>query len=609
MHPPSQPEQEAIVLLPTATVPSYFQTVVGKRSPVSDDIEEFRGLPYAHVPGRWEHSRLRDTAMTNECFDWLCRPRCPTPGQPDSSFFQSYLPFPNDREDEFECLNLLVVRPSKAALAKHGLHPKKSKLPVLVWIHGGGFADGAATSPVYEAFIMVAINYRLNIFGFGASSDMLAAQSSQATIKGVNFGLRDQKLALIWIQRNIAAFGGDADKVTIMGHSAAAISCHIHLLEAELDTKKPLFRKAFMLSGAWGGLDFRSLEKADERWADLCRLWAVRDESPIDRLNLLKRIPAKDLVRSVSDDLHWRFFVMVIDELTIRKSNLNCEVSFHFGHDEMDNQVKGPSDEPIQVVFGTASHEFSGFVRMANWDYDKFRSLLVTCFPLEAAAENVLRAYNILPTTSADELFEGFVQYISDATMCLRVHRAGSFLKAHREQQALLYGKDQKRVGVQYCHFEFGNPFLGPSDGIAHHGVELIYLFGTFREALEKADQGVLEGYIDPSQEAADVAPPPQASPSARGMKYSKSNIDLSNELQDKLIQFIVEDNEETAERANADEITTFCPDRSTRVENWTSTEKWRAREKRYEILEEDMGSMLAATRKLVGSVLDMTLE
>lgn len=127
---------------------------------------------------------------------------------------------------------------------------------------------------------MVAINYRLNIFGFGASSDMLAAQSSQATIKGVNFGLRDQKLALIWIQRNIAAFGGNADKVTIMGHSAGAISCHIHLLEAEFDTKKPLFRKAFMLSGAWGGLDFRSLEKADERWADLCRLWAVRDESP-----------------------------------------------------------------------------------------------------------------------------------------------------------------------------------------------------------------------------------------------------------------------------------------------------------------------------------------
>ncbi|KAK1239320.1 hypothetical protein MKX07_008808 [Trichoderma sp. CBMAI-0711] len=300
---------------------------------------------------------------------------------------------------------------------------------------------------------MVVINYRLNIFGFGASSDMLATQSIHSTIKGVNSGLRDQKLALIWIQRNIAAVGGDQDKVTIMGHSAGAISCHIHLLEAELDTKKPLFRKAFILS--------------------------VQDKSPIDRLNLLKRIPAKELLRSVSD-LHWRFFVMVIDELTIRKSNLDCEGPPNFGHEGMDNQVKGLSDEEIQVVLGTTSHEFSGYVRIANWDDDKFRSLF---------------AYNILPTTFADELFEGFVQFISDDTMCLRVHRAGEFLKAHRGKQALLRGKDPKRVGIQYRHFEFGNPFLGPSHNVAHHGVELIYLFGNFCEALERADRGILEGY------------------------------------------------------------------------------------------------------------------
>ncbi|KAH0496116.1 hypothetical protein TgHK011_003496 [Trichoderma gracile] len=538
MHPPSKPEQEAIVLLPTATVPSYLQTVIGKRSPISVDIEEFRGLPYAHVPGRWEHSRLRD-CLPRDIFDATENgPRCPAPGSPDASVFQSYLPFPNDREDEFECLNLLIVRPSKAALAKHGLDAEVLKLPVLVYIHGGGFADGAATSPVHDParlvlrslskktpFIMVAINYRLNIFGFGASSDMLAAQSSHATIKGVNFGLRDQKLALIWIQRNIAAFGGDEDKVTIMGHSAGAISCHVHLLEAELDTKRPLFRKAFILSGAWGGLDFRSLAIADERWADLCRLWAVQDESPRDRLNMLKRIPVKDLLRSVSD-LHWRFFILVVDELTIRTSNRDCEASFHFGHDGMDNQVKGPSDEQIQVVLSTASHEFSGFARMANWDYDKFRSLFASCYPSEAAAENVLQAYNVLHTTSPEDLLEGFGQFISDATMCLRIRRAGKFLKAHRGQQALLSGQDANRVGVKYCHFEFG--------------------------------------YVDPSEKAADAAAS-QASPAAGVMEYSKSNIELSNELQDKVVQFIVEDNEETAERANADEITTYCPDRSTR--------------------------------------------
>jgi carboxylesterase type B len=84
---------------------------------------------------------------------------------------------------------------------------------------------------------------------------MLAVQGSKASVKGVNFGLCDQKLALIWIKRNIAAFGGDDTKITIMGHSAGGISCHLHLLEAELGIKKPLFRKAGLMSGTWGGLD------------------------------------------------------------------------------------------------------------------------------------------------------------------------------------------------------------------------------------------------------------------------------------------------------------------------------------------------------------------
>lgn len=59
MSPKLQLEQIPIVRLPTISVPSHIQLVVGKRSAISDDIEDFRGIPYAHVPGRWEHARLR----------------------------------------------------------------------------------------------------------------------------------------------------------------------------------------------------------------------------------------------------------------------------------------------------------------------------------------------------------------------------------------------------------------------------------------------------------------------------------------------------------------------------------------------------------------------
>lgn len=68
MSPKLPLEQTPIVRLPTTSVPSHIQTVVGKRSAISDDIEEFRGVPYAYVPGRWEHSRLRDR-LPRDVFD------------------------------------------------------------------------------------------------------------------------------------------------------------------------------------------------------------------------------------------------------------------------------------------------------------------------------------------------------------------------------------------------------------------------------------------------------------------------------------------------------------------------------------------------------------
>ncbi|RKL43833.1 hypothetical protein BFJ70_g4146 [Fusarium oxysporum] len=595
MSPQFRPERAPAVRLRTSSIPGYFQTIVGKRSPISDDIEEFRGIPYARVPGRWEHSQLRDR-LPQDVFDATENgPRCPTEHKGNSQAYQSYLPYPDDREDEFECLNLLIMRPSKEALANHSLDAEVTQLPVIVWIHGGGFTDGAATDPVWDPsrivlrglskrtpFIAVSINYRLNIFGFGASSDMLAVQGSKASVKGVNFGLCDQKLALIWIKRNIAAFGGDDTKITIMGHSAGGISCHLHLLEAELGIKKPLFRKAGLMSGTWGGLDLTSMEKADERWADLYQLWSVEADKPIDRLNMLGRIPAKDLVNSISE-LHWAFFVLVIDQLTIRDSNLSC------------------------ARLSSTDQEFRDFARMANWNYPKFHSLVASSYPSQAAAEEVLEAYGILPTSSDAELFEAFSEFISDATMLHKVYRASEFSKTHRGKQALLHGKDSKHVGVQYYHFEFGNPFSGPMQGIAHHGVELIYAFGNFHNGLEKADQGFSEGFAEPVQEFTEAAIPEIPS-NAEAAEERKSNIDLGCELQDMLIRFVVEDCRETDQRADPDEIATFCHDRSVRMESWSSSEKWVARTKKFKLLDKDFNSSTTATKKLVGSVIGMRL-
>lgn len=76
------------------------------------------------------------------------RPKCPQPSWPNTSnSFQSHLDFPNDSESEFDCLNLFITRPSNKALAR--IEYVDRKLPVLIWIHGGGYGFGAATDPMW----------------------------------------------------------------------------------------------------------------------------------------------------------------------------------------------------------------------------------------------------------------------------------------------------------------------------------------------------------------------------------------------------------------------------------------------------------------------------
>ncbi|KAL4885599.1 Alpha/Beta hydrolase protein [Aspergillus karnatakaensis] len=615
MSPGFRLDQAPTVPLPVFSDPSHIQTVVGKRSAISDNLEEFRGIPYASVLGRWEHSRLRDH-LPRDVFDATENgPRCPAEGG-SAQDSQLGLPYPDVRQDEFECLNLFIIRPSKEALVSHGIDGETAQLPVLVYIHGGGFIDGAGTDPQHEPlypdptrlvlrslskktpFIAVCINYRLGIFGFGGSSDVIAAQGSGHPVKGLNFGLYDQKLALLWVNRNIAAFGGDGTKITIMGHSAGGITCYLHTLEVELSAESPLFRKAGVLSGPVGGLDLTSLEKADKRWADLCQLWSVQAQSPAKRLDMLRRVPTKELLRSVSK-LHWKLFTLIVDGLTIRESNLGCGVSVHFGHDGLGDEASPPKRN-IQLLISAADEEFRGFALMANWDYSKFYSLFTLCYPSKAAAEEVLQAYNILPTSSASELREAFSRFISDSTMTHKVYRGYEFFRTHRGKQALLHGQDPRRVGVQYRHLEIGDPLPGPLQGIAHHSVELIYAFGNFYQALEKADQETLQGSTEPNQ----------AHGEARAVKYRQSNIDLSSELQDSWIRFVVEDCPEADhdQHADVDQITTFCADRSVRAESWSRSEKWMAKRKKLELLDKDFDSITIATQRLVGSVLGMAL-
>lgn len=190
-------------------------------------IEVFLGIPFGEdtsganrfKPPR-PHTPARGSVVNAKSYG----PACPQEVGDASPPF-SYTAVTEVSED---CLNLIIGRPKGTT--------KHSKLPVMVWIHGGSFWSGQnrelATAPdgmVLESIenglpvIMVAINYRLGIFGF-AQSDALGAEGS------TNAGLRDQRLALEWVQDHIGQFGGDPDKVTIFGQSSGGLAVGMQIM-------------------------------------------------------------------------------------------------------------------------------------------------------------------------------------------------------------------------------------------------------------------------------------------------------------------------------------------------------------------------------------------
>ncbi len=213
-----------------AEQPSPVSTEYGLVQGVSEnDLTVYRGIPFAAPPVgdlRWKSPQPVtpwDGIRQATTF-------APDPYQGDGSG--------NVSED---CLYLNVWTPAKAA---------DEKVPVLVWIYGGGFSFGSTSTPVHngehlarKGVVLVSINYRVGPLGFLAHPE-LSAESS----KGVsgNYGLQDQIAGLKWVQENIAAFGGDPDQVTIFGESAGGISVSMLCASPEA---KGLFQGAISQSG------------------------------------------------------------------------------------------------------------------------------------------------------------------------------------------------------------------------------------------------------------------------------------------------------------------------------------------------------------------------
>lgn len=225
-------------------------------------ITVFYGIPYAAPPVGELRWRPPESAEGWEGVKDCARPgpRCPQMGVGKGSFYEKEF-YPVEETMDEDCLYLNVWTPAQSA---------NERLPVIFWVHGGAFLTGYGHSAHFDGehfarqgVILVTINYRLNIFGWMASPE-LAAESERHT--SGNYGLLDQIFALEWTRRNITAFGGDPDNITIAGQSAGAM-CIQALLTTPLT--KGLMTKAILQSG--GGITpvadmrFPALVEAQER--------------------------------------------------------------------------------------------------------------------------------------------------------------------------------------------------------------------------------------------------------------------------------------------------------------------------------------------------------
>ncbi len=253
------------------------------RGQTAEGVESWKGIPFAAPPVgplRWRAPQ----------------PAAKWTGVRDATRYSSdcmQKPFPSDAAP-------LGTTPAEDCLYANVWRPKaaKGKLPVLVWIYGGGFVNGGASPPTYaganmakKGVVFVSFNYRVGRFGTFALPQ-LTAQNADGGRLG-NYGIMDQVAALQWVKRNIAAFGGDPANVTISGESAGGISVHALVTSPEA---KGLFQKAVVMSGgdakAFTGNTLADVEKIGGNFA---RTKGIDPAAP-DALQRLRALSAEDVL-------------------------------------------------------------------------------------------------------------------------------------------------------------------------------------------------------------------------------------------------------------------------------------------------------------------------
>lgn len=417
----------------------------------SASVRVYLGVPYAAPPVgdlRWKAPQPADpwkgvrkaTEFSNACWQ--------TPYPPAAAIYQAKLPPLSE-----DCLYLNIWTPANSS---------KDRLPVMFWIHGGGFTRGTANTSAYngevlarKGVVVVTINYRLGIFGFFAHPGLSAESGHHAS---GNYALLDQIAALTWVKKNITAFGGDPGKVTIFGESAGSWAVNA-LMASPL--AKGLFQRAIGESG--GSFEpMKSLDTAEKEGAKLGGLLTpdvvppksdssqksesaaasayagvlkeLRGMSPV---NLL-RASETESIRPIVDR-----YVLPQDIATIFAQGKQNDVPLIVGYNADEGTTLAPQGVNMKaIVFTTGVHQRYG-----------------------AYADQMLKVY---PATTDEESVKSYYAAFRDQGFGWEMRTWARMATKTGHQPAYLYYFSRRLPGPQSERLR------------AFHASELPYVFGTF---------------------------------------------------------------------------------------------------------------------------------
>ncbi|KAH7000696.1 esterase/lipase [Ilyonectria destructans] len=430
------------------------------------DVVCFRGIPYATLKDRLSEAQLIEqySGPVDATRFGPVSPSPPGAFQLEMVLMQQSCPEPETTSSDLFALNLNIWVPKI-----DGQLPAENTLPIVVWVHGGGFVSGANSWPQYDMtrlvklsvekkmpIIGVSINFRLGFLG-----NLTSAALRSAGYKPNN-QLRDQRVAFAWLHKYIAGFGGVPSEITVTGESTGAVATGLHL-----QSQQPLFARAIMTGGSPLLIPPSNAEHQEWVYEQVVEALSLQSAPSSEQIQALLTLPMAELATKLTKPLPYK--PMVDGEL------IPFPMTYAMVADRKSNKISGKHWLKGLMV-GDCQFDASSlaiFMAHVKAGISKtFPDHLRTAFPSNAAVEELLEMYGFRSSAIDDDLgFRKFLDFFND----LGYYAATvSFARGWSPE----------------CHAFFineRNPWKGMFQGEATHIVDAILLFQNFNDDLPPA--------------------------------------------------------------------------------------------------------------------------